>query len=461
MALSHAPSLVTDGLIIYLDANNSSSYAGTGSTWYDLSGNGRHASLISSPTYEGFGIGKYLSFDGSTNYATIPYTITDNSITVGFWYYSKIFSSNSSLDALISNYTSGISGFDVRLNSSTTINLAISFSGVESQVSIGAISNNTWYYVAFTYDGATIKTYLDGVAKNSTGKVGTRDNGTQICIGTSAYDTNRRATCGIPQVMIYNRALSDSEILQNYNATKKRYSPDENIVREGLIIHFDANNPSSYAGTGLTVTGLTGYTGSLIGGVGFSSTGGQSFFFDGSNDLINTNYSVNGMMEFTAEASFKTTTTYDTVQYYNCPSILGTAQGAGASGDWCMAVKAGYLVAYDELNGGANNIDLNIYVANNNWYIVQATRDSSGVIKYYVNGVFITQSTSRTVLLRTTSTTYTIYGTNWMVGSAFWTDGNYRNFSGNIGFSRLYNRALTSTEILQNYNALKTRYGLS
>ena len=223
MALSHAPQIVSDGLIIYLDANNTSSYAGTGSTWYDLSGNSRHASLISSPSYEGFGKGKYLSFDGSTNYATIPYTITDNLITVSFWYYSKIFSANSSLDALISNYTSGISGFDVRLNSSTTINLAIVIAASESQISIGAITNNTWYHIAFTYDGATVKTYLDAVFKSSTNVIGTRANGTQICIGTSAYDTNRKATCGVPQVMIYNRALSDTEILQNYNATKGRY----------------------------------------------------------------------------------------------------------------------------------------------------------------------------------------------------------------------------------------------
>ena len=460
MALSHNPSLVTEGLIIYLDANNTSSYAGTGTTWYDLSGNSRHASLISSPSYEGFGTGKYLSFDGSTNYATIPYTITDNLITVGFWYYSKVFSSNASLDALISNYTSGISGFDVRLNSSTTINLAISFSGSETGVSFGTIANNTWYFVAFTYDGATIKTYLDGVLKNSTNRVGTRDNGTQICIGTSAYDTNRRATCGIPQVMIYNRALSDSEILQNYNATKKRYLPEENIVREGLVLHFDANNPNSYAGTGLTVTGLTGYTGSLIGGVGYSSTGGQSFFFDGSNALINTNYATNGMSEFTAEASFKTTVIYNPNYYYKSPPVFGTAQGLGTSGDWMIGVKNGYLIAYDELNGSNNSVDLNVYVSNNNWYIVQATRDSSGVIKYYVNGSLVATSTGRTSLLRTTSTTSTIYGTNWMVGSAYWTEVDYKNFSGNIGFSRLYSRALSSTEILQNYNALKTRYGL-
>jgi len=233
------------------------------------------------------------------------------------------------------------------------------------------------------------------------------------------------------------------------------------IVSNGLVFALDAANTRSYAGSGNTAYSLIGNLQSdLVGGVGFSTTATPSFYYDGSNDLINTNYSVSGMSEFTAEASFKTTSTYDTSQYYNCPSILGTAQGGGYSGDWCMAVKAGYLVAYDELNDVSNNIDLNIYVANNNWYIVQATRDSSGVIKYYVNGVFITQSTGRTTLLRTTATTSTIYGTNWMVGSAFWIDGNYRNFSGNIGYSRLYNRALTQQEIKQNYNATKKRYGL-
>ena len=166
------------------------------------------------------------------------------------------------------------------------------------------------------------------------------------------------------------------------------------------------------------------------------------------------------MSEFTAEASFKTTVIYNPNYYYKSPPVFGTAQGLGTSGDWMIGVKNGYLIAYDELNGSNNSVDLNVYVSNNNWYIVQATRDSSGVIKYYVNGSLVATSTGRTSLLRTTSTTSTIYGTNWMVGSAYWTEVDYKNFSGNIGFSRLYSRALSSTEILQNYNALKTRYGL-
>ena len=442
MALSHNPSLVTEGLIIYLDANNTSSYAGTGTTWYDLSGNSRHASLISSPSYEGFGTGKYLSFDGSTNYATIPYTITDNLITVGFWYYSKVFSSNASLDALISNYTSGISGFDVRLNSSTTINLAISFSGSETGVSFGTISNNTWYFVAFTYDGATIKTYLDGVLKNSTNRVGTRDNGTQICIGTSAYDTNRKATCGIPQVMIYNRALSDSEILQNYNATKKRYLPEENIARNGLVLNLDAGNTRSYAGTGNTTYDIagTGITGSLFNGVGFNNANNGSFSFDGTNDYIEflpSSIFNLGTGDFTFLAWHKTTNKsgYSTIFSIDDGNGTGiifyTTIGSGVFRNW---------VAGQARNG---NIDICTGV----WNLVALTR-SSGNCTQFVNGVSdVTFSAPGSL---------SVSGRSLFVGKIL----NELYYNGNISQVQIYNRALSSTEILQNYTALKTRYGL-
>ena len=436
MALSHAPSLVTDGLIIYLDANNSSSYAGTGSTWYDLSGNGRHASLISSPTYEGFGLGKYLSFDGSTNYASIPYTITDNSITVGFWYYSKIFSANSSLDALISNYTFGISGFDVRLNSSTTINLAIVIAAAESQISIGTITNNTWYFIAFTYDGATVKTYLDGVFRSSTNVVGTRANGTQICIGTSAYDTNRKATCGIPQVMIYNRALSDSEILQNYNATKKRYLPEENIVRDGLVFHVDASKSNSYAGVGNTIYDISGSgkIGTLTNGPTFSGLNGGSIVFDGSNDyIIFPNSDVMGSV-YTQNIWFKKNS--------SSVSDLADAQYSGA------LVYSGSIVFYYT---NVPPVTLTAYYSFTIgvWYCLSLVRGSSNK-EIYLNGNILASTGSTDM--------YDAPGTNFVIGS---NGGNSEFLNGNISQVQIYSRALSSTEILQNYNALKTRYGLS
>ena len=448
MALSHNPSLVTEGLIIYLDANNTSSYAGTGTTWYDLSGNGRHASLISSPSYEGFGGGKYLSFDGSTNYATIPYTITDNLITVGFWYYSKVFSANSFLDALISNYTSGISGFDVRLNSSTTINLAIVIAAAESQISIGTITNNAWYFIAFTYDGATVRTYLDGVFRSSTNVVGARANGTQICIGTSAFDTNRRATCGIPQVMIYNRALSDAEILRNYNATKKRYLPEENIVRNGLILNLDVNKTASYAGTGNTIFDLsgTGTTGTLYNGATFSSANGGSIVFDGTDDGLtyaSSNFSTNN---FTMEAWVKVT------NYPGTNAIFISNRGASDNG-WVFDItsaKKGRI--YVQRDAGTS-------------YFVLTTNDIS--LNQWTNLIVTRSGTALSLYRDGTLQSSTVLPSNYDIQSAFANDYAGRYFTpngyldGNISSIKYYNRALTSTEIAQNYNALKNRYGLS
>jgi len=448
MALSHNPSLVTEGLIIYLDANNTSSYAGTGTTWYDLSGNSRHASLISSPSYEGFGTGKYLSFDGSTNYATIPYTITDNLITVGFWYYSKVFSSNASLDALISNYTSGISGFDVRLNSSTTINLAISFSGSETGVSFGTISNNTWYFVAFTYDGATIKTYLDGVLKNSTNRVGTRDNGTQICIGTSAFDTNRKATCGIPQVMIYNRALSDSEILQNYNATKKRYLPDENIVRNGLVLNLDAGSASSYPGTGITVTNIGSVSAqgaTLLNGVSYGNANKGYFITDGSNDTIQGPNLTNIMLGSTSA----------TMQAWFFPSALPNTYNTviDVSGRnmslWIGPNGSGQFYGWG--GGFSDFYGTNFSWQSSSWQMVTmvTSSTSSSIVNLIKNNFEITQS------LATYGTSFT--GVIELGGNP---SGGGVNFNGRYGILLIYNRSLSNSEITQNYNALKTRYGL-
>ena len=442
MALSHNPSLVTEGLIIYLDANNTSSYAGTGTTWYDLSGNSRHASLISSPSYEGFGTGKYLSFDGSTNYATIPYTITDNSFTVSLWYYSKVFSSNSLSDAIISNYQVSIAGFDLRLDTPTTLQLDIRVGSSYPNLSFGTIANNTWYHLSFNYDGATVKAFVNGNLVSSSNAVGTRTNGSQICIGTSFVDTGRKATCGIPQVMIYNRALSDSEILQNYNATKKRYLPEENIVRDGLVFNLDAGNTRSYAGTGNTAYDIagTGITGSLFNGVGFNNANNGSFSFDGTNDYIEflpSSIFNLGTGDFTFLAWHKTTNKsgYSTIFSIDDGNGTGiifyTTIGSGVFRNW---------VAGQARNG---NIDICTGV----WNLVALTR-SSGNCTQFVNGVSdVTFSAPGSL---------SVSGRSLFVGKIL----NELYYNGNISQVQIYNRALSSTEILQNYNALKKRYGL-
>jgi len=99
-------------------------------------------------------------------------------------------------------------------------------------------------------------------------------------------------------------------------------SHSPSIVMDGLVFSFDAGNSRCYSGSGLTAYGLVNnINGVLVGGVAFSSIGGPSFFFDGNDDLINTNYSVSGMLEFSAESVFKTLTTYNPNQHYKSPPI--------------------------------------------------------------------------------------------------------------------------------------------
>jgi hypothetical protein len=67
MALSHSPSIVTDGLVLCLDAGNPKSYPGSGTTWTDLSGNGNNGTLVNGVGYSGDNLGS-LSFDGVNDY---------------------------------------------------------------------------------------------------------------------------------------------------------------------------------------------------------------------------------------------------------------------------------------------------------------------------------------------------------------------------------------------------------
>lgn len=234
------------------------------------------------------------------------------------------------------------------------------------------------------------------------------------------------------------------------------------IITNGLVLYLDAANRRSYPGSGTTWFDLSGNgnNGTLTNGPTFASGNSGHIIYDGIDDLVNTNYATQGMSQFSTDIVFRTTTTYNTSNYYNCPSICGTAQGSGTSGDWLVAVKAGFLVSYDELNNSNNNTDLNYYVSDNKWYFLQVTKTVSGVITYYLNGSVIRQIFGRTNELRTSSTSSTIYGTNWMVGSAFWTESEYRNFQGQIAFNLLYNRSLSYAEVLQNFNALRGRFGI-
>lgn len=222
---------VTSGLVMHLDAGSLASYPGTGSTWYDLSGNSRNATLVNGVGYSASN-GGAMVFDGSNDYAT---TVFGGNFPTG--------SSQRSLCAVF-NATSltggkdivGIGGNTVPGSRSALWLGASGAIGVETMNSTVSTTDwpgvNNWVYLCGVFpSGATsnfsFKIYINGVEKTTTtsGSSATLNTTTTASTIGSVPDTTTEPVFAgkIAQVSIYNRALSASEVLQNFNALKSRF----------------------------------------------------------------------------------------------------------------------------------------------------------------------------------------------------------------------------------------------
>jgi hypothetical protein len=210
-------SIVTDGLVLNLDAGNPVSYPGSGTTWTDLSGNGNNGTLVNGVGYNS-GNGGSIVFDGTNDYAistqnfifssnnplTISVWIKTNSLTLDGAYYRRILSFNT-------NY--GIS--------TTTTSVGWYTAGVDLITPV-TISTGLWYKVDCIYTGTQYQTYLNGVLANSFTSTFPATS-SQLWIGRFHSSNDGRFNGNIAQASIYNRALSAAEIQQNFNATRSRF----------------------------------------------------------------------------------------------------------------------------------------------------------------------------------------------------------------------------------------------
>ncbi len=224
-------------------------------------------------------------------------------------------------------------------------------------------------------------------------------------------------------------------------------------VVDNLYIQIDAANLRSYSGSGLTSSGLVGGIGAtLVNGIGFSSSNNGSFFFDGSDDYIRlpTNFFTheNGT-PFTISIWFRTATS---------GMILGQESGStpGSGGGWAPAIYVdtnGKLRTSCFWGGSTTNQSVSTASVNDNrWHLVNVTFESTSH-KSYIDGVLfdtITKTQSGY------SATYYYYLGSGKITS--WPNAGNMTLTGNISNFIFYNKALSDTEILQNYHATKGRY---
>ena len=212
--------------VFALDAASTVSYPGSGTVWYDLSGNARNFTLTNGPRYLSNNSG-VISFDGTNDYAELTYTLPNNTITVMVWYYSGSWTTQSTLDSLIANDGPVNNGMDIR-KVGNDFQLIDWFNSSAASIgpTIGSIANNSWYLVVYTYDGSRYKTYLNNTKTNDAAVTGPRNTTAQtIHIANEPFfGGGTRTLAGyISEVRILNKALTDTELSAYYNSTKGRY----------------------------------------------------------------------------------------------------------------------------------------------------------------------------------------------------------------------------------------------
>jgi hypothetical protein len=217
MAVGYNPSIVSDGLVFYLDAANRRSYSGSGVTANGLVG-GINGNLVNGTGFSSANNG-YFSFDGTNDHINIPsITSISGDFSVLIWF--KANSSNLNYARLMDfDFANGF--WIGRSTSANTWGGGIKIGSPPFGIFL-TLPDNEWHFLAFIRNSTTHTIYGDGVTNtNSTTVTNTSLTSSQISLGTSVFNDLYAGI--ISQVQIYNRALTQQEILQNFNATRFRY----------------------------------------------------------------------------------------------------------------------------------------------------------------------------------------------------------------------------------------------
>jgi hypothetical protein len=261
MAFGNGPRIVTDGLVLSLDASDTNSYPGSGTTWRDLSGRNNNCSLVNGAAFNTTN-GSGISLDGVNDIISVPKTLNgfiynihyDLNWTIECWIYTATY------DALPQTYKFIYGSYNgcnynaykgnaqgiIIYSSTSAAAISLSFSygpstGGCPDVSTGWSNaevgsylwglQNRWAHFAMTSDdGTTLKLYIDGVQVGPSKTVGFKTSQNRIDNTLPAtteyafggyiigYNEIKFSTC-----KIYNRPLTASEMLQNYSTQKTRF----------------------------------------------------------------------------------------------------------------------------------------------------------------------------------------------------------------------------------------------
>ena len=400
---------------------------------------------------------KWFTFDGINDYLEIkdakPFMFGTQSFSISTWTKMKTanFGWNGGLvnkwftgaSPGANNWATGMADYNV-LKPSFSIDSNGTFYSVSSPDNL---SINVWYHVVAVRDSVSLKIYVDGVLKGTNSPTGFSSRSITnyiqpLYIGKVGVGSNSLMDSGRSQ--IYNKALTFDEISSLYNTQSLDF-----IKSSGLVFHVDPYYPSSYSGTGTRIYDISGsgYYGDFTNGAVYATASNGVVRFDGVDDYINTNvqYSVPAGGNFTIGVWFKGVGHLNTTNDVLVMNYSGTPVG------WAIyqGMNGKFLAFSRDNNSNDSTYLYSTTTTNTNQWFYGVYKKSGNTFSLYVNGVLETTSTSNLGAITITN--------NMRIGNH---PSVSQPYNGSIGNVQVYNRSLTDSEILHNFNSSKSRFGL-
>lgn len=470
------PSPVTDGLVARLEAGNPASYPGSGTIWYDISGNGNNFTLFNGASYDSST--KSMTFDGSDDYgrSTNFIDLTSATATTVQWLGKIDVSGSQFLWEHTPNWNTISGGFGIILDSNGSAYLQNSWhANWRNQAARNFLNSTQTSYQFFLQTHRLIPNNSLGLQDwvntdlQTFSDVNNYPTGTSTVGNTNGFANDytylaSRAGTGallngnIGVFLMYRRALSQPEIVQNYEYYREIYGLS-GATRNGLVFSYDAGNAQSYNGVGPSWYDLSGNMNdsTLINGPTYVTDGGGSFSFDGVDDYIDTNNTFSSLLNSSLPISFETWVYVNLNN--NDEMFIGSSWSEGGvnfrkTGSSFTANKVRFLLFTNGSNGGG--LDSPVLISSG-WYHLVGTYNGGGLasssnFKLYVNGVEVGVSAQFGTPTSIPVVNKILLGQNGQSGSNGF-------FTGKMGRASIYNRVLSSSEVSQNFNASMNRYG--
>ena len=442
--------IVQSGLTFNLDATNYLSYPRSGTTAYDISGyDTKNGTLLNGVNFSGGTVPTFI-FDGTDDYIRVSnredLDFPVANFTAACWFKST---QNSDYIGLLGKIQFGVgtNGWTLEF-SNAKVTCWTNSTLIQSPLTY---NDGKWHYALMTMGTPStgqINVYVDGYLVTTAQMHAYTFDPTNLdlWVGGWTNGTSYLLSGEISNAQIYNRVLSPQEVIQNFESQRVNFGTT-GITTNGLVLNLDAANTASYGGSGTVWRDISGggNDGILTNGPTYSNSGASSsIVFDGADDFINLgNTSINiGTGDMSVSIWVKVTAFFGiNAFFYSIGSNQSGFYGLGCTLNgtpFFATTPGGQIITL----GSAGSITAN------NWCNLVGTR-INGTIRLYLNG---SQTGTPVTSSGVFNTTNAKIGTN--------ADASSEKLQGNSSLFMLYNVGLTDSQVLQNYNAQKSRFGL-